>query len=272
MTSLSFINPSLTHQFEQDGFVVIRGIAKQQALALAAYVNAMNLQLGHEIYYSLMSNSGERNSEIGHFVQDAMADVLKSLFSEYQAYNPSFLVKPAQVKHEFALHQDWCFTDTTQFTMGTVWMPLCDVDETNGCLTVVPKSQKAFNPFISGNLQTARINKSELPSALVTSVPMQLGDVMVFNPLVFHGSYPNTSANARAIATINVLPNGAPFCYHNKTSDTSIDQVVLDNNAILNNLPAFVAGRMPLNSKLVNIPYTHAIPTAHQLVKRMEEI
>jgi hypothetical protein len=269
MVNLRFRDETLSDSFEREGYAIVRRGPGEPLSMLRDLITSRPVRLGEGIYYSLMSNSFEDNMEIAVQVRAALDGILDRIFIRHQAYNPSFLIKPPRVHQEFMLHQDWCFTDTDCFRMGTVWVPLCDVDESNGCLTVVPKSHRAFRTFISGNLHTARIPMAHLPEGTVRPLPMRFGDVLIFNPLVFHGSFPNDSEQARAIATVNVLPQGAPFCYYHQRTHSEIDRMALEENAVLKGLPDLVAGRIPDDAERQTISYIHSMPTADQLTDRL---
>lgn len=272
MTTLQFNDESLSSSFEKDGYVIVRGGSTESLAALSVYISSQTIRLKDSIYYSLMSNTFEDNKQIAFQVRTALDGILSQLFASHTLYNPSFLIKPPRIHQEFMLHQDWCFTDTDLFQMGTVWVPLCDVDETNGCLTVVPKSHRAFRTFISGNLQTARIPMSDMSEAMVRPLPMRLGDVLIFNPLVFHGSFPNNSERPRTIATVNVLPKNAPFCYYHQRSYSETDRVTLQEDTVLKGLPNLVEGIIPNDAERETVSYTHSIPTVSQLTDQLAQL
>lgn len=272
MVSLNFRDETLSDSFELEGYVIVRRSPEKPLSVLSEYIASRPVQLQDAIHYSLMSNTFEGNKEIASQVRAGLDGILQELFVSHQVYNPSYLIKPPLVHQEFMLHQDWCFTDTDRFRMGTVWVPLCDVDETNGCLTVVPRSHHAFRTFISGSLHTARIPMAHLPAGVVRPLPMRFGDVLIFNPLVFHGSFPNTTARPRTIATVNVLSEGAPFCYYHRATHAEIHCISLHEDAVLKDLPNLVAGRIPNDAQREAVPYIHSIPSAEQLSGRLAEL
>lgn len=272
MVNLRFRDRTLSDSFEREGYAIVRKNPEESLAGLRDLLQSRTMGLGDGIYYSLMSNSFEANMEIALQVRAAVDGILDRIFIGHQVYNPSFLIKPPHVHQEFMLHQDWCFTDTDMFNMGTVWMPLCDVDESNGCMTVVPKSHRAFRTFISGSLHTARIPMAHISEEMIRSLPMRFGDVLIFHPLLFHGSFPNYSEQPRTIATVNVLPEGAPFCYYHQKSLSETERIVLEENAVLKGLPNLVAGRISDKAERRTLSYVHSVPTASQLSDRLSKL
>lgn len=75
----------------------------------------------------------------------------------------------------------------------TVWIALSDTDEENGCLWVLPGSErKGLQPHGPvGSLVGAEVEGSGV------AVPMQRGDALLFGGLLMHRSLPNRTAEPR---------------------------------------------------------------------------
>lgn len=87
----------------------------------------------------------------------------------------------------------------------SVWVPLQDTDQTNGCLRVVPGSHHqgliAHEPRSSRDHGACRLSflpgEADVPGAV--DCPVSVGDVVLFSAKVFHSSLGNhTSAHRRA--------------------------------------------------------------------------
>ena len=79
------------------------------------------------------------------------------------------------------------------------WMPLVAVDETSACLQVCTGSNKAGpRPMVKlpNNGLVGLADEEILPYQPV-SVPMQPGDVLLFDEQTFHRSLPNSSGRTR---------------------------------------------------------------------------
>lgn len=91
-------------------------------------------------------------------------------------------------------HQDQGVThesaDNTELV--TVWIAVSDATEENGCLEVQPRGHKA------GLIPHCTINQVGIPDSLVDQskskpLPVKSGGLILFHPLVPHGSLANTS-------------------------------------------------------------------------------
>lgn len=140
----------------------------------------------------------------------AILEALKPILGERIYFNGDFHIRPKLPGSDyFPWHQDSQYygAPTAAMHIVTVWIPFVDVDETNGCLSLVPGSQKW------GLMEGARDEKREMrpkvdPETLGASVlePMKTGDMMLFHNLTYHRSLPNRSEGARWSVDLRYSP------------------------------------------------------------------
>ena len=104
-------------------------------------------------------------------------------------------------------HQEYPYNLTSDNAV-TLWLPLVDVDESNGCLLLAPGSQRlgalpvrvrdALNERRNAN-EAMEIDglESILARHATLSVPAAAGDALVFHTFLLHRSQPNRSAATR---------------------------------------------------------------------------
>ena len=101
-------------------------------------------------------------------------------------------------------HQDAVFT--TQEAKGilqvTVWIPLVDVDEENGCLEVQPRVHQEQVVYWSYG--------KDLPQTEKIVLPMKKGDVLFMHKLTPHGSGPNKTDAVRWSMDLRYQKTGDP--------------------------------------------------------------
>jgi ectoine hydroxylase-related dioxygenase (phytanoyl-CoA dioxygenase family) len=103
--------------------------------------------------------------------------------------------KPPQARGQ-ALHQDNWYLRAAPGTCIGAWLALDDCDEANGCLQLVPGSNKwpLLCAVQADTAQSFTDNTVELPAGTeVRPMIMQAGDVLFFHGSVVHGSFPNTT-------------------------------------------------------------------------------
>ena len=103
----------------------------------------------------------------------------------------------AQVHHE----------DADPVFILTVWLPLCDTDEENGCLQIIPRVHHSRTVYWSEGFG---IEEGRLPEGEVLSLPMRKGDVLLMHKLIPHRSIPNRSGTIRWSLDLRYQQTGLP--------------------------------------------------------------
>ena len=107
---------------------------------------------------------------------------------------------PGSIITSFPWHQDSQYYGgpTQHLHVVSVWIPLVDVDEYNGCLYVLPGSHtwgllKGKRGADNLMITSEDVEKRAKPTAL----PMSQGDILFFSNLTFHSSKPNSTDKVR---------------------------------------------------------------------------
>ena len=103
----------------------------------------------------------------------------------------------AQVHHE----------DADPVFILTVWLPLCDTDEENGCLQIIPRVHHHRMVYWSEGFG---IEDGRLPEGEILSLPMKKGDVLLLHKLIPHRSIPNRSGSIRWSLDLRYQQTGLP--------------------------------------------------------------
>ncbi|MEM7134277.1 MAG: phytanoyl-CoA dioxygenase family protein [Chloroflexota bacterium] len=123
--------------------------------------------------------------------------MVEMLGQEPYAVQTMLYFKPPGARGQ-ALHQDQYYLRAKPGTSIAAWMALETIDQANGCLQVVPKTQDL--PLIC----PVEADESESFTTIVVPLPPELepvpiclepGDVFFFNGQLVHGSFPNTTTD-----------------------------------------------------------------------------
>ncbi|MFM7063516.1 MAG: phytanoyl-CoA dioxygenase family protein [Actinomycetes bacterium] len=138
--------------------------------------------------------------------------MVETHFADYTPFLSTFITKWPGPDGGFAPHQDPTLVDERDWVGVTAWIPLLDVNETNGMLWFVPGSHR-----MPGGFRVADVDQSpfvECETAVLTEhgvgVPLAAGEVLVFDNRVIHFSLPNISSTPRVVASFGLRPSGAP--------------------------------------------------------------
>jgi ectoine hydroxylase-related dioxygenase (phytanoyl-CoA dioxygenase family) len=209
-----YITEAHRQQFERDGYVVVRGLfSAEEAEAYKQHfmdLRAAGTYPGDMAGVDLTSDDPlKRYPRMIHMhrwddrsrtwlLDDRLRDALAALMDdEPLAVQTMMYFKPPGARGQ-ALHQDQHFLRVQPGTCMAAWMALDLCDEANGCMRVVPGSHQL--PLLC----TEQADTSQSFTDIAVSVPdeqasvpvnMQPGDVLFFNGLAIHGSFPNTTTD-----------------------------------------------------------------------------
>lgn len=133
---------------------------------------------------------------------------------------PPEALLPPQFRGSLVSQTDWhqdqgvALPEVDETRMLTVWLPITDATEENGCLCVVPRShQGGLVTHCSAGKGSARIGL-HIPDSLrgenVTPVPIRRGGMLVLDRRTMHASLRNVSDGARWSFDLRYQPIGQP--------------------------------------------------------------
>lgn len=128
-------------------------------------------------------------------VHQNMVAILQQLIGQnVQLHHSKMLVKPPEKGAAFPMHQDQPYFPHENHSMLAASVHLDDADIENGCLHVIPGSNKEGALPHVGKYY---LDHKEYPIDLGKACPAQAGDVLFFNYLTIHGSHSNRSNRTR---------------------------------------------------------------------------
>lgn len=228
------IDPLTRKQFEDDGFLVLDEIiTKDDALVIIDAAEKLSAQLANAYSSSALSSQcgaylslANHNRTLASSVFDSLVkipevqsicysnklhEIAKQLLQSSLVLAPPTQMNlrsdfPEEKKHLYPWHRDYDYNFSSSNSL-VFWIPLQDVDETNGSLHYIPGSHMDNVP-ISINDQALALGQSSQyftidRSALSRiSTPRQrcnikLGQCMVFHSKLIHKSGSNNSTHIR---------------------------------------------------------------------------
>ena len=140
---------------------------------------------------------------LAHF--DPLVDIVQSLIGpDIQLLHVHLLYKPARHGSVVHWHHDNMFHQCSPPRMLTAWLPLDDVDDSNGAMRFLPGSHRCFTaPDLDGDLE-----ESQLDTTRAELVALRAGEVNVHHCRAVHASGPNASARPRRAVILRYLPIG----------------------------------------------------------------
>jgi len=242
------LTPQQLQQWDSDGYLLLRGIIPQADIdgvrrAFERTVDGMIAQLKAE---GLIDDERRdlpletRYAEVARpFVEQhgrswrhavghpevfelhhvpALVDVIGQLTGTDVIGHPVFNARPKLPNQQGTVvpwHQDSGYygPNSNESLIISAWIPVVPVDESNGCMQIMPGSQnlglldhqqeKRAGRFLEISEADGMIDESR-----AVTCPMQPGDVLLFHNLTFHRSLPNISEITRWSIDIRYLRDG----------------------------------------------------------------
>lgn len=146
-----------------------------------------------------------------------LADIARRLSGSkaIRLWHDHALIKMPKESRETAWHQDFPYWPMNEPGALSCWMPLDDVDESNGCLCFIPKSHKVgkLEPISLTNPQDIfrLVPQGVLDDATPVVMRLKAGDCTFHNGLTFHYAFPNRSDQPRFAFAIIYMPDGTTY-------------------------------------------------------------
>lgn len=142
-------------------------------------------------------------------------------------------------------HQDFPYWPMNESGALSVWIPLDDVDEDNGCMMFVPGSHKVgkLNPIDLADPQDIYeyVKGTDVANARPVKVPLKAGSCTFHNGLTFHYAHANKTDKPRRVLAIIYMPDGTTF--------NGKAHLVTDGHSIEKDSP-IIGGSFPLLAKI----------------------
>lgn len=217
--------------YQENGFVEIENaLAEEEMNELSEFLEeAMTQESNHSVatsvkgesYYKVLNQKvnlwrdhGGMSRYTFHPKLAKMAMKLSGA-SGIRLFHDHGLWKMPQDSKPTAWHQDFPYWPMTAPGGLSVWIPMHDVDEHNGCMMFVPGSHKVgtlrgINLADPQNLYD-QIKGTELEKTKPVKVPLKRGSCTFHHGLTFHFAHANQSDEPRRVLAIIYMPDGTIY-------------------------------------------------------------
>jgi ectoine hydroxylase-related dioxygenase (phytanoyl-CoA dioxygenase family) len=223
-TGLRRLSPDQVEAFDRDGFFVLEAAFSADEIdAVSAAIDPLERQTDDYVRDKkggrhVLSTTGaiifsahivSRSPALAQFARHpVIKDVCHDLIGpDVRLYWDQSVYKKTEKPQEFPWHQDngYTFIEPQQYL--TLWIPLTDVDETNGCPWIAPGLHR-LGTLAHEVSATGLVCLKSVPNAV--SAPARKGDIVVFSSLAPHRTGPNLrQGTVRKAYILQYAPDGA---------------------------------------------------------------
>jgi ectoine hydroxylase-related dioxygenase (phytanoyl-CoA dioxygenase family) len=158
---------------------------------------------------------------------DLMADIAQAVLgANVYLFNEQYVIKAAERGMPFAWHQDSGFIPYPHRPYLTCWIPLDDVDESNGTVHLLPYSRAGTRDVVEHHrdLHTNDlIGYSGHDPGDPLTVPA--GSIVAFSSTLFHRTGPNTTGQPRRVYIAQYTSE--PLLSHDRTRPRHLAEPLL---------------------------------------------
>jgi len=212
MNPMIAVDPKDVASYRENGYLLVRGLfSEKECIELRDYFTAM-VERGGDGWaeggvhpesddplqrYPRLLQPHRKDDVAMRFMIDARIREYLTAFYEREplAVQTMIYFKPPGARGQ-ALHQDQRYLRAEPGTCMAAWLALEDIDEENGCMSVVAGSQDLpmLCPGSANGEMSFTGDQVPIPQDM-TTVPMimKTGDLLFFNGSLIHGSGPNHS-------------------------------------------------------------------------------
>ena len=212
-----FQNEALQEQLDQDGVVAIPFLNPEELAELRAFYKEMHPdgevpQMRDGIHMTIWCSDYDYKVRIRERLREILQPALDRVYKDFRVVSPVFIVKRKGEDTTFPIHQDWNVVDETKHRAFNMWIPLQDVDASNGALWIVKGSHRLPNTVrAAGYLFPDLYGLEEHLQPRMEAMAIPAGHALVFYHRVIHGSPPNQNQIPRAVVAVSVLPEEVPL-------------------------------------------------------------
>lgn len=196
-----------------DGYLVGRGTAAELVGELSGLFVDLGLEPCHRYFASNVHLDRSSSRRIDQVLKERLVPVLGPVVGASEPFLAAMISKGAFAGARVEFHQDWTYTDERHHRVRIAWIPLVDVDESNGCMLMVPGSHRWTDGIRPSGAPAPAPAMQEALAALAVPAPMSAGDVIVYDPAILHGSCPNPTGGPRPAVAIAFAPAGAQLVH-----------------------------------------------------------
>jgi hypothetical protein len=227
----AFADDQFEHLMSRDGYVVTPMLSEQEVDTLTRLYWETSPEVPPGFYSTAFMQDGPARRHMTETMNSILEPYITNLMPGYELRSHNYVAKsggPGQPP--LVLHQDFTFVDQTKHRSIHLWIPMLDVSEGNGCLTVVPGSHRMVNHIsaMTGNPSPYDPVRPILDSECTIPVPMKAGECCFFDERLVHGSRSNEVVGMRIAIASALLPKGVKQLTYVGDNDAPTQLIVLE--------------------------------------------
>lgn len=218
-----FKDNALQARLNNNGFVIVDFLNAEELQRLNDAYSTLHPDGVNGFYASTFSKDVDYRKKTDALIVKEMKRGMDAYFFDYKVHCGSFIIKGTDEKSKLNLHQDMTLLNESVSTGANIWIPLLDLNESNGAIQVLPKSHRLFKTYRGASIPNIYDGIEESIYNLMQPVYLKAGQAIIFDQSIIHGSPANRSQQPRPVINTFITHKdaGMQICYWNKAEGKS---------------------------------------------------
>jgi hypothetical protein len=166
------------------------------------------------LYISSHSNDDAVIQKISDEIQAVFRSSIQKHIESGMTLGGTFIARPPHQSEPLQPHQDWSIVDESRFRSFTIWIPLEDTNDDNGCIYVLPKSHEYVRGYRHVTIPSVFGPIYDTVWQYMIPVHLKAGEAIVFDHALGHASKPNRSDKIRIAATHSLISKDSEMRFY----------------------------------------------------------
>ncbi len=211
----TYLNDSdLDRQLAEEGFVVVPFLNSIEVESLKRVYFEAHVEEQIPFYATAHHQDSEFRKKMSEAISAILTPHTEEVFVNCDLLGASFIVKASKAESSLQPHQDWNIVDETKFRSFNVWIPLVNLNDSNGAIEVLPKSHNWIRGYRHSSIDCAYREVHNLVWENMKPLYMKAGEALIYDHALLHASKANHSAENRIAVASGVKPTEAQMYFY----------------------------------------------------------
>lgn len=209
-----FKDINLDATVKKNGFVVVPFLKSDELNALLRTFNTIPTNEINSFYATSHQTDVSFRKKMSELIKKNLSRSLNEYMIDMDLLGGSYIAKPPKYEHVLQPHQDWNIVDEEKFRSFNIWIPLVDLDESNGAIMVMPGSHRWIKSYRHASIPCAFKQVHNLILEYMTPLYLRAGEALIYDHALLHASQPNRSDKMRIACASGVKPEEADMVFY----------------------------------------------------------
>ncbi len=219
MNRVNFKKSELTERLMVDGYATFDLLRDHDIDALSTIFAENHSSTPEGFYATTHLDDKTKRKTLSDQAMSILSCRIESHFENIELLGGAFISKAPGKKGILPLHQDWNLVDEKNARSYNLWIPLVDVNETNGAMRILVGSHSKQETFRGPNVPPVLYPISDEVDQHMVSFNMKKGEAVLYDHALWHSSPENQTDELRLAFVLGVVPKEAELKYYQQNGD-----------------------------------------------------